>query len=125
MTPADAPAKHPDAALELDAYLAAFEEAAAGGASPDLSAFLPPNTHPLYPVVLRELLRVDLEFAWSRGSRRLVEDYRDRFPDVFRDPAALHDLACEEFRLRKAAGEDPDSRDYRDRLGVDLGPAED
>src|SRR5688572_21551483 len=74
-----------DPALELDAFVAAFEAAASGGAAPDPGSFLPPRDHPLYDSVLRELVRVDLEFAWSRGTRRRVEDYRDRFPELFRD----------------------------------------
>ncbi|HSQ56044.1 MAG TPA: protein kinase, partial [Gemmata sp.] len=122
MTPVDAlPTTHPDPGLELDAYVAAFEESAARGESRGLAAFLPARDHPLYGAILRELLRVDLEFAWSRGTRRRVEDYRERFPEIFNDSAALHDLACEEFRLRAAAGETPDVSDYRERLGVELG----
>jgi serine/threonine protein kinase/Flp pilus assembly protein TadD len=125
MTPVDAPPPTlPDPGLELDSFLAAFEAAAAGGANPDPVAFLPPPDHPLYSAVLRELLRVDLEFAWSRGERRRVEHYRDRFPELFDDPEAVRDLAGEEYRLRKAAGERPDPREYRDRLGADLGPDE-
>src|SRR5262245_55850335 len=122
MTPADTPAKTvPDSGLELDAFLVAFEAAAASGATPAPHAFLPPPSHPLYATVLREILRVDLEFAWSRGERRRIEEYCERFPDLFRDRDALRDLAHEEYRLRKAAGESPDSHEYHDRLGIDLG----
>src|SRR3989442_5549810 len=106
MTPADTPATTPpDRDLELDSYLAAFEVAAACGTPADPAEFLPDLDHPLYAAVLRELLRVDLEFAWGRGEPRRVEDYRERFPAAFADPAAVHDLAREEYRLRKAAGE--------------------
>src|SRR5262245_10444118 len=124
MTPAEpSHATRPDPALELDAFVAAFEAAAAGGATPDPAAFLPPPGHPLQAAVLRALVRVDLEFAWSRGTRRRVEEYRDRFPELFRDRGAVRDLVREEFRLRRAAGETPGPREYRDRLGVDLASA--
>ena len=110
----------PDPDLELDAHVAAFEAAFSSCAEPDPASFLPPREHPLYSGVLRELLRVDLELAWSRGMRRRVEEYRGRFPDLFDDPAALADLVHEEYRLRKAAGETPEPAEYRDRLGIDL-----
>lgn len=120
MTAADpSRATRPDPALELDVFVAAFEAAAAAGKSPNPGSYLPPPEHPLYHSVLRELVRVDLELAWSRGDQRRVETYRDRFPDLFRDPVAVRDLVREEFRLRKAAGESPDPGEYRARLGVD------
>ena len=123
MTAADpSRATHPDPALELDVFVAAFEAAAAAGKSPDPGSFLPPPEHPLYDSVLRELVRVDLELAWSRGVQRPVEAYRDRFPDLFRDPVVVRELVREEFRLRKAAGECPEAGEYRERLGLDVAP---
>lgn len=119
MNPASPPASPSELGVQLDDFLAAFE--AARDSRPDPTAFLPPPDHPLYAPVLRELLRVDLEFAWDRGVRRRVEEYCERFPELAGDPVAVRDLASEEFRLRKAAGENPDPREYRDRLGVDLG----
>src|SRR5262245_41002466 len=115
MTPHNASASDPD--LEIDAFLAAFEEAAAR-ADTDLAAYLPPADHPHYLAVLRELVRVDLEFAWDRGQTRRLEVYRPRFPELFADPHGLRDVAWEEYRLRRAAGEDPDPADYRRRFGV-------
>src|SRR4051794_31620961 len=100
MKPADPPGATAPA-LELDGYLAAFECAAVGGREPDPAAFLPPAHPPPYPAVLRDPLRVDMEFAWGRGPRRRVEDYRERFPGLADDPAAVRDLALEEYRLRK------------------------
>ena len=124
MTPLEpSHATRPDPALELDAYVAAFEAAAAEGTDADPGEYLPPPDHPLYTAILRELVRVDLELAWSRGVRRMVEEYRDRFPDLFLDSATVRDLVREEFRLRKAAGESPEPREYRDRLGVDIASA--
>jgi serine/threonine protein kinase/Flp pilus assembly protein TadD len=127
MKPTDpTPLFAPDLDLELDGFLAAFEAAAADGGDPDPSDFLPPKTHPRYRAVLREVVRVDLEFAWDRGEERRVEHYQDRFPDLFADPGGLREIAREEFRLRKAAGSTPDLMEYRARLGIDLlDPADD
>jgi serine/threonine protein kinase/Flp pilus assembly protein TadD len=111
--------RDPDFDLELDGYVVAFESAALRGDA-DLTEFLPPAAHPKYPDVLCELVRIDLEFAWGRGDERRAEHYRDRFPALFVSPVHLRAVAAEEFRLRQAAGDDPDPLEYRARLGVDL-----
>src|SRR5947199_10870984 len=105
MTPSSARAADPD--LELDGFVAAFEAAYARDPAADVAAFLPPPDHPRYPHVLCELVRVDLEFAWDRGEARRVEDYRGRFPALFRDPTLLRAVAREELRVRAAVGEEP------------------
>lgn len=110
-----------DPALELDAFVAAFEVAAASGPYTDLALFLPPESHPLRKAVLRELVRVDLELAWSHGLRKFIEDYKGRFPELFNEPNDIRDLIGEEYRLRIAAGERPNSREYQDRFGPDVG----
>ena len=110
--------------LELDGWLERFEGEAAAGGTPDPADFLPEPSHPKYGTALRELLRLDLEFAWSRGQERHVEDYRERFPSLFKDHAGLADVAREEYRQRRAAGEDPDPAEYKRRLSVDLGIAD-
>jgi eukaryotic-like serine/threonine-protein kinase len=114
------PNVRPPADLELDAYLEPFEAAAARGDEPDLADYLPPPTHPKYSAVLCELIRLDLEFAWDRGGDRRVEAYAGRFPALFADAGRLAAVAAEEYRLRKAAGEDPDPAEYRARLNVEL-----
>jgi eukaryotic-like serine/threonine-protein kinase len=106
--------------LELDGWLERFESAAARGAAADPAEFLPDAKHPKYLSALRELLRLDLEFAWSRGNERRVEDYKSRFPSLFQHPAALADVALEEYRQRRAAGDTPDPSEYRERFAIDL-----
>src|SRR4051794_24488857 len=54
--------------LEIDAYVAGYEAALAGTSAADLGSFLPDRAHPLFLAVLRELVRVDMEFAWERGA---------------------------------------------------------
>ncbi len=109
----------PDFDLELDRYVGAFE-AAARVRDADLADFLPPATHPKYHDVLLELVRADLEFRWERGECPRAEDYRRRFPALFARPEWVRQVAAEEFRLRRAAGDTPDPIEYRDRLNVDL-----
>src|SRR5262245_11832224 len=106
---------------ELDDFVAAFETAQARDGPVDLAAFLPGPAHPLYREVLRELVRVDLEFGWSRGRARSLEEYRRTFPQLFKDPDDLRAITFEEYRLRRQAGEDPTPDEYRRRFGVDVG----
>jgi serine/threonine protein kinase/Flp pilus assembly protein TadD len=104
---------------ELDSFVAAYE-AAQGGEPVDVKAFLPGSDHPLYGEVLRELVRVDLEYGWARGQARSLEDYRREFPRLFADPEDLRAVTFEEYRLRRQAGEDPAPEEYRQRFGVDV-----
>jgi serine/threonine protein kinase/Tfp pilus assembly protein PilF len=110
-----------NAGNELDRFVAAYEAARAGDAPVDLRAFLPGLDHPLYGEVLRELVRVDLEYGWARGRPRSLEDYQRDFPQMFQDAEDLQAVTFEEYRLRRQAGEDPDPEAYRQRFGVDVG----
>ena len=105
---------------ELDEFVRAFEEAYLdrGVASP--SAFLPPRGHPLHKAVLRELVRVDLEFGWERGCPKGLDDYEREFPDLTDDREGFGQIAYEEFRLRRRAGQDPSPEEYRARYGITL-----
>ena len=105
----------------LDDFTEPFEAALARDGQADLAAFLPDPGHPLHRAALGELIRIDLEAAWQRGTRRLLDDYRPRFPEVFADPDALRDLAYEEYRLRRQAGESPSPDEYVRRYGFPIG----
>jgi serine/threonine protein kinase/tetratricopeptide (TPR) repeat protein len=108
-----------DAVNELDTFVAAYEAAQARDGEADLKAFLPDPAHPLYGAVLRELVRIDLEYSWARGRPRALHDYRRDFPHLFRDPDDLQAITFEEYRLRRQAGEDPVPEDYAHRYGID------
>ncbi len=88
---------------DLDIYVESFERAASSGFA-DPFAFLPPEGHPRRNDVLVELLRVDMEFAWDRGDRRSIDDYRDKYPELFSDRKAVEALFAEESRLRLTSG---------------------
>jgi serine/threonine protein kinase/Flp pilus assembly protein TadD len=106
---------------ELDPFVEAYEKRQARDGDADLAAFLPAPRHPLYPAVLRELVRADLEYSWERGRPRRVEDYLAAFPELRHDMEGLQEVAFEEYRLRRQAGEHPAPAEYRERLGVDPG----
>jgi serine/threonine protein kinase/Tfp pilus assembly protein PilF len=105
---------------ELDQFIEAFEAALQGGDSVELTGFLPEPADPLYRDVLRELIRVDLEFSWRHGRRKLLEEYAAACPQAFLHRPTLLEIAFEECRLRRLAGERPDPAEYQRRLGIRL-----
>ncbi|HEX5270041.1 MAG TPA: tetratricopeptide repeat protein [Gemmataceae bacterium] len=109
-----------DPANDLDTFVAAYEAAQARDGEAELTAFLPDPAHPLYGEVLRELVRIDLEFGWARGRPRALPDYQRDFPRLFEDAEAVRAITFEEYRLRRQAGEDPAPEDYERRYGIDV-----
>lgn len=105
---------------DLDSFVDAFEAAHAGDAVVELGDYLPDPGDPLHRIVLRELVRVDLEYGWTRGRPHRVDHYRDRFPQLFVDLADVQAVTFEEFRLRQQAGEEPNPDEYRQKFGVDV-----
>jgi hypothetical protein len=117
------PKRSPEAdgsARTLEEFIEAFEAAQAKGPA-DIGLYLPEPRHALFGAVLGELIRIDLEYLWKRGTRRLVESYRARFPQVFADRQVLQGLAFEEYRLRRQAGESPSPAEYLERFGFAVG----
>ncbi len=119
-------------------YVEAFEAAQAPGGRADLGVYLPAHDHPHFLSILCELVRVELELRWTRGERPDLDEYRVRYPDLFLDARLAAEVAFEDNRLRRQAGEpsaparfpfaeDPDARaapSYRDspikkRIGTD------
>ncbi|MBI3469333.1 MAG: protein kinase, partial [Planctomycetes bacterium] len=103
---------------ELEECVEAFEDAYVQEDQAEIAGFLLGLEHPLYLDALRELVRVDLEYGWARGRGRRLEEYQDQFPELFRDPECLQQIAYEEYRVRQRAGERPTHAEYRDRFGV-------
>jgi serine/threonine protein kinase/Flp pilus assembly protein TadD len=103
---------------DVDAIVDAFEEQQRAGEA-TLADFLPASTDPGYREVAVELIRVDLECSHARGDAKRLEDYRDIAPLIFNDPQALSDIAYEEYRLRKQAGEPVDISEYTHRFSLD------
>jgi serine/threonine protein kinase/regulator of sirC expression with transglutaminase-like and TPR domain len=103
----------------VDEVVDAYEMARGLGDPADVAVFLPPRDHPEFLAILCELVRVDLEYSWQDGRPNRLDHYRGRFPELFRDPRCVQEIAFEEFRLRRQAGEDPSPLEYRRRFGAD------
>ena len=103
----------------LDDFVAAFEFAQEGGRKEPLTAFLPGREHPLYRLVLPELIRVEMEYAWRRAQPKHLQEYQEAFPELFQAKEALAAIAFEEYRLRRQAGEKPSLQEYRQHFGID------
>jgi len=96
---------------ELDVFVRAYELAHAHDKRAGIADFLPPPDHPLYFAVLRELVRVDLEYGWEGGCPKSVEHYLQAYPDLRRDHESLRAIVFEEFRLRSQARKVPFARE--------------
>jgi eukaryotic-like serine/threonine-protein kinase len=102
----------------LNDLVVRYEEAQERDGHADLADFLPPPGHPLYLLVLRELVRLEMEYGWQRGQLQMLDAYEKRFPELFLDPVSLQEVAFEDYRLRCQAGERPSPTVYRIRYGV-------
>ncbi len=102
----------------LDDFVEAFEDARAEGEPVDLEHFLPETVHPLYLPVLRELVRVDLEYRWQAGRQQGLDHYQRRFPELFAHPPSVQEITFEEYRLRRQAGELVTAAEYQQRFGI-------
>jgi serine/threonine protein kinase/tetratricopeptide (TPR) repeat protein len=81
---------------------------------------LPDRGDTQFTAVLAELVRVDMEYAWSDGRPKRLDDYRQTYPELFTDPAVLAGVTFEEYRLRRLAGEPALPSEYRERYGVSV-----
>jgi serine/threonine protein kinase/tetratricopeptide (TPR) repeat protein len=102
----------------LDEFVEAFETSQAEASAPPLEEFLPDVDHPLRFTVLRELVRVELEYSWQRGRPQRLEHYQERFPELFRHGPTLSEITFEEYRLRQQAGEAATPAEYQQRFGI-------
>jgi len=97
----------------VEAFVAAWE---AGGEEPRLAELLPEGPPALRQLVLVELIKVDLDYRWSRpqGPRR-VEAYLEDFPELAAAGVPA-DLLYEEFHIRKRSGEAVSPQDLMARF---------
>ena len=103
---------------EVDEFVEQFDLAWDGAAVPDIADFLPVAEHPQYRETLRELIRVDLEFRWQRGCAKSIDEYRRDFPELLADAESLSQIAFEEYRARRHAGESVNPADYARRFDI-------
>ena len=108
------------ATYDLDAIVESYELAQQAHGSARLEDFLPVPDHPEYARIVCELIRVDLEYGWVRGAPLRLEDYRSRFAKVFERSDAIAQIAFEEFRQRRQAGEAVSRDDYALRYAINV-----
>ena len=91
---------------QADDLIRAFEATRSSRKKLDLRAFLPSPDSTLYGLVLRELVRVDLENGWAHGQPRPLEEYQALYPELFCNRESVEAVVFEDYRLRRQAGED-------------------
>ena len=93
-----------------------FHEAWQKGEPADLGPFLPPPGDPLRPLVLQELVVIDLEMHWRRGQARELEQYLAKYPELGPADALPAGLVFNEYHARHRVGDRPPLDAYRQRF---------
>jgi WD40 repeat protein len=102
----------------LSGLVQRFESAWARCARPELSAFLPDAGDALRARALTELVKVDQEFRWRAGERRMLEAYLDEWPELGEPPQRLLELLAAECLTRGILEATPDRAELRRRFGA-------
>src|SRR5262249_1569982 len=66
----------------------------------DLSGFLPQPDDPMYPVILLELVRSDIQIRCKLGRFQKLERYVEKYPELGALCSTFADLIYEEHRAR-------------------------
>ncbi len=101
-------------ASHVEAFL---EEWEANGYGPQLGDHLPKNAPSQRPLVLIELIKVDLEYRHSNDGPALrLEDYAAEYPELISSGCIPSELIHEEFHARTTAGETVEVSEYFERF---------
>ncbi|MCA9099171.1 MAG: protein kinase, partial [Planctomycetaceae bacterium] len=106
--------------LAIDERVDAFELAWSSDSVPNPRDFLPPTDDENYSSILQEILRVDIEYRWSRKLPRSLDQYRSEFPELAIATDLFVQIAYEDYRTRKQAGESVTPEEYAERYGFPL-----
>src|SRR5215469_3352076 len=93
--------------LQLEAWLAEFEEAWDEHLLAARVERLPPPGQPLRLPALIELVKIDLERNWQRGRHLTLADYLARYPELGPAEALPPDLLLAEEEVCRQFGEVP------------------
>ncbi len=93
-----------------------FEKALKKGPVDDWGPFVEGLAPPLRTSVLHEMVKVDLDHRWQHGERPLLEEYMFRHGEIGDVDTIPVDLICEEYRIRKNRGGEPNLDDYYGRF---------
>jgi serine/threonine protein kinase len=103
-------------AQQVEALIETWES---GTTSPRLSDYVPKAHDAVRRLTLAELIKVDLEYRWSRrdqGTRAmLIEDYVRDFPELTEGGIPC-DLLYEEYHVRQRFGDEVTADDYQRRF---------
>jgi serine/threonine protein kinase/tetratricopeptide (TPR) repeat protein len=86
----------------------------------DLNDFLPDSGVANFAEIFCELVRVDLEFRWTRGETPEARDYLNRFPETALTREELGEIVFEEFRLRNQFGMPLNAEHFSTNYGIDV-----
>jgi len=104
---------------DFESIVRAFENAVQSEPGADIDNYLPDESCPNRSSVLRELIRLDMEFSWARGAPHRLSHFQRRYPGLFADRDTIQEIAFEEYRLRLASGERPAVTEYSHQYGID------
>lgn len=112
---------HPD---DMEACLQRFEKAWREGVPPRLEDFLPLKRTQRRLEVLRELIKLDMEFRWRSSAnpgaepiaKHCLEVYLQQFPELGSCAQGILGLIVEEYRVRRRWGDSPGQQEYRKRF---------
>lgn len=114
----------PDAQMQLTAspswshcegLIKSFEEAWRSGRSPTIQEHLL-SASDVRPILLLELVHIDLEFRLKSGAAARVEDYYSEYPELAGDPNVLLELLEAEYQFRRRADRTVTVSEYVDRF---------
>jgi WD40 repeat protein/tRNA A-37 threonylcarbamoyl transferase component Bud32 len=99
----------------LDSLADAFEAACRAGQRPSVSEYLQRTAPDRRAALLRELVRLQFEYAIRAGVAARVEQVVARYPELADRPTVLA-LIVLEYRVRKACGQAVTPAEYADRF---------
>ena len=100
----------------LSGLVAEFEAAWRVQKAPQIDDFVAKCSPGLRQQVLVELIRVDQEFCWRSGTRRLVEHYLEQWPSLADSDLVLIDLIASECLTRAVFDNVPSYRELQSRF---------
>src|SRR5262245_42183671 len=113
VTIGDGPATLSLVSGRLDAFVRRWE---AEQNPPPLADFLPDDPPAVRRIALVELIKVDLDYRWSRGHLKQVEDYAAEFPELAGPAGVPCDLIVAEYEARRKHVTTPAVEDYAGRF---------
>jgi hypothetical protein len=105
---------------DLERIANEFEREWQNTGTAELPAFLPSRNHSHFERISCELVCIDMEMRWLRGTQKILNDYLGEFPHIFMNPDVVQELAYEDYRQHIQAGKPIQSHYYRDRFGIDV-----